>query len=450
MKDLETPREPLTGCARSFGRFLRDQAGASFVITALSFPVILGFAGLGLDATMWYMGKRQNQTIADSAAVAGRIALSRDASLSQGDLEIVVRGAAADNGFVHGSHGAVTVNNPPAAGPNAGDANFIEVVIAQQAQTYFSGMMLNESFMVRTRAVTGISTFGSHCVVALDPTADGAITVTGTADLTSDCGMASNSSSDQAILVTGSASLTAQPLQSHGDIYKSSTATVSYDAPPQPLSERVEDPYAGVLPGLQADPSCVGASAAVFGKKDSPLAPGRFCGGLSIEGGGSASFELLPGTYILDNGDLTVSGSLNVIGEGVTFIITAMDVADLGVVEFTGTGSIDLRAPADASEGEYPGMLVIQDPYVPGAHGYSPMPLSRMSGGADMSLDGAIYLPDQEINYTGGSSGGVSCTLIVARKVTFDGSVFLDNDATACAEAGVTTGIQQTRVRIME
>jgi hypothetical protein len=73
-----------------------------------------------------------------------------------------------------------------------------------------------------------------------------------------------------------------------------------------------------------------------------------------------------------------------------------------------------------------------------------------MSGGADMSLDGAIYLPDQEINYTGGSSGGVSCTLIVARKVTFDGSVFLDNDATACAEAGVTTGIQQTRVRIME
>ena len=146
-----TRRKTLTTRWAGIGRFLGDQAGASFVITALSFPVILGFAGLGLDAAMWYADKRQNQTIADSAAVAGRIALSRDSGISASDLEIVVRGAAADNGFVHGTHGAVTVNSPPAAGPNVGDANFIEVVVAQQAQTYFSGPLLNESFMVRRR-----------------------------------------------------------------------------------------------------------------------------------------------------------------------------------------------------------------------------------------------------------------------------------------------------------
>ena len=51
-------------CARQVKRFLGDQAGTSFVITALSFPVVLGFAGLGVDAAMWYADKRQNQTVA--------------------------------------------------------------------------------------------------------------------------------------------------------------------------------------------------------------------------------------------------------------------------------------------------------------------------------------------------------------------------------------------------
>jgi Flp pilus assembly protein TadG len=445
-KNTSPLRSRLAACSHRFISFAGDQSGASFVITALAFPVILGFAGLGLDAAIWYQDKRHNQTIADNAAVAGTIALSRDAGITNTALETVVRGSAAGNGFVHGTDGAVTVNSPPTSGPNVGNAGYVEVIVAQTAQIYFSTMIVDQAFTVRSRSVGGISTFGEHCVVALDPTMDGAITVSGTADVTSDCGLASNSSSDQAIYVSGSADLTAQPLQAYGDIDKSGSATITYSAPPQPLSERVEDPYAGVLPGLQADASCIGSTPQTYNTADSPLAPGRYCGGMRING----NIDFLPGTYYVDNGDFKIIGGANVTGPGVTFILTAMDASDLGTFNLSGGGIVTLRAPLDLTEGEYPGMLIMQDPYVPNADGMSPMPKNMLTGGANMTLDGALYFPDMETVYTGGTGGGANCTLIMSKKVTFEGTVNLDNDATACAQAGVTSGIQQTRVRIME
>jgi hypothetical protein len=425
--------------------FLGDQAGTSFILAALTFPVILGMAGIGVDVVMWYQDKRHNQTLADNAAVAGTIALSRDATLTTAALETIVRDSTAGNGFVHGTHGQVIVNSPPAAGPNVGNAGYVEVLVEEASGVYFSSLILDSPVTIQARAVGGISTFGEHCVVALDETADGAITVTGTADVTSDCGLASNSSSDQAIYVSGSADLTAQPLQAYGDIAKSGSATITYTAPPQPLSERVEDPYAGILPGLQADASCVGVTQKIYKGPDSPLSPGRYCGGITING----NVDFLPGTYYVDNGDFNIVGGGDIRGPGVTFILTAMDAKDLGTVGLAGGGLVELRAPADLSEGDYPGMLFMQDPYVPGVDTQKPVPKNMLTGGTNMHLNGALYFPDQDVVYTGGTNGGVNCTLITGKKVVFEGTVHLDNDAAACAAAGVT-GIQQTRVRLLE
>jgi hypothetical protein len=435
----------LTQIARELGGFLGDQAGASFVITALSFPVILGLAGLGLDAASWYADKRLNQTIADAAAVAGTVALSRNSSLTQDQLETIVWTSTADNGFVNGTHGTVTVNSPPAAGPNEGEDGFVEVLVRKEGSLYFSGMVLNAAINIETRAVGGISTFGEHCVVALDEQADGAITITGTADVTSECGLASNSSSDESILVSGNATLTAQPLQTYGDITESGSASITSKAPAQPLSERLPDPYEGVLPGLQADAGCPSnAGMTQYKTEDSPLLPGPYCGGMRLNG----NIDLMPGTYILDNGGLSITGGGNITAEGVTFILTASDASDLGEFDASGGGLVTMRAPVDTAEGDYPGMLVIQDTYVPNIETTTPGE-SKFTGGSNMHLTGALYLPYQDVVYTGGTSGGVNCTVIVAKKVEFRGNVHLDNDATACSDAGVKT-VQQTRVRILE
>lgn len=440
-------RNRWSGCIRQAKRFLSEQAGTSFVISALSFPVVLGFAGLGVDAAMWYADKRQNQTVADSAAMAGTIALSRDPGIGLSELETVVRGSAADNGFVHGSQGAVTVNSPPTQGPNAGNAAFVEVLVTQTARKYFSSMLTDQPITMQARAVGGISTFGEHCVVATDETANRAVEVLGTADVTSACGIASNSSSDSAIYIGGNATLTAQPLQAHGDIVVSGNATVTHKAPPQPLSQRVPDPYAGVLTELQADSSCADANQPQhLSTSDSPVAPGRYCGGIKITGG---DVDFLPGTYFLDNGGLQITGG-NVTGEGVTFILTASEAEDLGSINISG-GTIDQRAPADDFEGEHVGMLYIQDPFVPELDDDDDNPpRNKLTGGTAMNLDGALYFPDTEVEYRGGANGTENCTIIVARRVSFAGNSHLENDESTCLEAGVESGIEQTRVRIME
>ena len=433
----------LANFARDLSSFVGDQAGASFVIAALSFPVLLGMAGLGLDAVTWYQDKRHNQTLADNAAVAGTIALSRDATITQGELETIVRTSTAGNGFVNGTHGTVIVNSPPTAGPNAGTPGFVEVFVRKQGALYFSSMIVDAPITIETRAVGGVSTFGEHCVVALDETADGAITVIGTADVISDCGLASNSSSDQAILVTGKAYLDAEPLQAYGDIDKQGAADWVSKFPPQPLSERVDDPYADVLTELQAGTPCVDSHSS----PSSPLPPGRYCGGINING----NIDFQPGLFILDGGGLKITGGGDIRGPGVTFVLTASDASELGNFDVSGGGLLELRSPtAEEADntGGYAGMLVIQDPYVPNLDTAN-LSANMLTGGSNMHLNGALYFPDMETKFAGGNGGGADCTLIVSKKVTFTGSSNLHNEATACKEAGVET-ISQTRVRLME
>ena len=284
----------------------------------------------------------------------------------------------------------------------------------------------------------GGATLGGHCVLALDPAMDAALVVAGTADVTSYCGLASNSSSDTAILVAGSLSHYGQPLQAHGHIATTSAGTIAYEAPPRILSGPVVDPYAGVLTGLQADPSCSPTGPA-SPLPPSPLPPGRYCGGITING----NIDFQPGLFVLDGGGLKIVGGGDIRGPGVTFVLTASDASDLGSFDVSGGGLLELRSPTAAeaaATGGYEGMLFIQDPYVPNLD-TAPLPKQMLTGGTNMQLDGVLYFPNTEVVYTSGSYGDIACRLIVSRKVTFAGIVYLENDATACAEAGIGSGV---------
>ena len=78
--------------ARDLSAFLRNQSGATFVAVAIASPVLIGMAALGFDTTIWYMTKRQIQTVADNAALVGIIELSRADSSFFTDLERASRG----------------------------------------------------------------------------------------------------------------------------------------------------------------------------------------------------------------------------------------------------------------------------------------------------------------------------------------------------------------------
>ncbi|HXV29445.1 MAG TPA: pilus assembly protein TadG-related protein, partial [Sinorhizobium sp.] len=92
---------------RAFGA---DRKGATAIIFAVSLPVLVGGAGLGVEVGYWHLSQRELQTAADLAANAGAVALRGGASDS--DVYDVSLREADENGF-EPTNGVITVNTPP-------------------------------------------------------------------------------------------------------------------------------------------------------------------------------------------------------------------------------------------------------------------------------------------------------------------------------------------------
>jgi Flp pilus assembly protein TadG len=116
-----TGSAPFTALRRRLGDLARQEAGTSLMFTALALPVVLGMAGLGFDATLWYMTKRQNQTVADNAVLAAVVELPRNPGVAQTDIEQEVWDDANRNNFYGSTTHRISVNRPPLAGTFAGD-----------------------------------------------------------------------------------------------------------------------------------------------------------------------------------------------------------------------------------------------------------------------------------------------------------------------------------------
>jgi Flp pilus assembly protein TadG len=95
---------------------LADERGNAAIMTALVSPVILGFAGLAIDASMWQINKRDMQGAADQSALAAVVAYQAGAGA---DPVTAANAVAQRFGFTNGTGGVnVTVNKvqPPTLG----------------------------------------------------------------------------------------------------------------------------------------------------------------------------------------------------------------------------------------------------------------------------------------------------------------------------------------------
>jgi len=109
-------------------RLLSDRRGGVAVMTAMSLTSLLGFAGLGTEATLWYVAKRNMQGATDAAAFTAATAEAKGQNSTA--FTAAAKAVAQQYGFVDGTGGVtVTVNNPPVSGPNTGNAQAVEVLI---------------------------------------------------------------------------------------------------------------------------------------------------------------------------------------------------------------------------------------------------------------------------------------------------------------------------------
>jgi hypothetical protein len=138
---------------------------------AVLLPALCGIIGLMIDVGLLMAAQRQVQNAADAAALAAAFDLMRSASSSQ-----VIQTA---NDFVHTYNGLTTATvtcsgtSGPSTGPNAGNKQFVEVIVSYPVSTFFIQVVgVSQNQTAKARAVAGyIALSAGEGVALLSPNA---------------------------------------------------------------------------------------------------------------------------------------------------------------------------------------------------------------------------------------------------------------------------------------
>src|SRR6478735_2335627 len=174
------------GTVSLFRRFADDQSGSYIIISALLMPVLVGTAGLGTEAGLWYYKHKNMQSAADSGAVSAATAGS--------NLTAEANAITASYGYANGvSNVTVAVNRPPKTGNYASNPQAIEVVVSQPQQRLLTALFGSQPVPITARAVA-LPNAGTGCVLALNSSASPAVKVSGSGSLNlMNCNLYSNS-----------------------------------------------------------------------------------------------------------------------------------------------------------------------------------------------------------------------------------------------------------------
>jgi Flp pilus assembly protein TadG len=418
------PRSRLAGLLRKVRRVATNRDGASAVIVGLSLTALVGGAGIATEAGLWYATDRQMQGAADSAAVSAAVAYgSGDTATS--DYTAQAQAVAASDGFTNGAGGVtVTVNRPPTSGNYTTTQKAIQVVIAQPQTRLFSQLFLAKNPTISVAAVAIAGASGNGCVLALDTGNVVGVSESGGASIgLNNCSLYVNSPSSDALTMSGGASIDALSAFISGGVDTSGGASLKTTDGTNLGTAPTPDPYANVqIPPFSG---CNQTNYSLSGGKTQTIdatgtTPYVFCNGLSLSGG--ASLTLGPGIYVIDRGSFSISGGtkLNATG-GVTIIFTSSTGSNYATANISGGATVNITAP---SSGPTAGLAFFQSRSAPSTGSDS------FSGGASQNITGAIYFPNQNVNYSGGTQTGSStqCTQLVALTITYSGGASFGNN----------------------
>ena len=407
--------------------FRAVQSGQIAVLTVCFIVFFLGVAGLAIDLGQIWNIRRQMQTAADAAAIA---AVNDLAVQDPADLITDAQNAAAKNGFTQGAATnsndntvAVSIQNPPASGPYAGNIGAVSVQIEQRQPTQFLKLAGFTTIPVKVSA-TGMTTPGGACVYSLDPSSSGALTLAESSTTTSACAIYVDSNSSAAAIANGDATLAAPRLGVVGGTTINGGTTV-------PVATNIPafgDPLSYIA--APTAPSCSSYHLTTL-QGVQTVNPTAYCGGVQINAGANVTF--IPGLYVINGGGLKIQNMATVSGNGVTFYLTGTNPGpgQYNGVSINGAATVRLSAPNSCGVGTAPtggsinGMLFFQDRALVTTDDNS----SLINGGAGSSFDGALYFPTTVLNYAG-NSGADGYTYIVAYDLKVVGATTLGNNYT--------------------
>lgn len=416
-------------CIRIGRRLQEDTSGNVLLLTALSMTVLVGAAGLGTDTIQWITWQRQLQREADSGAIAAAIANYQGKSASDAANVAINRYSLVT------LSSSPTVEVGPISGAYAGDTNAVRVTLQTKRKLPFSSFFMSTPPTILTQATAKAVSYGDYCVVSLENTTATGITLQGNASVDLGCGMATNSQGSTAVYASGSSYVSASPVAAVGLIPLSNnfaSGTVI-----QANSMAQADPFANLpTPSLS---SCANQLTVAPNQTASISNPtGVACySGMNIKG--TVTFD--PGIYFIDAAAMKIGSQAQISGNGVVFILTSTTAASnpssIATLEIDGGATVDLTAP---TSGTYAGVLFYQDRRaLSGSTNF-------VTGNSSSTLQGSIYFPTQDVQFTGNSGMNTNCVRIVSRTVTFIGN---NNISNVCPANSGTPDMTGVRIRLV-
>jgi hypothetical protein len=438
-----------------------DRRGAIAVITALAATALMGFTGLAIDVTLWELTKNKMQGAADQAAIGAVTAY-----LAGGGANTTSQAKAisASYGFTHGQNGVTVSVTPVTPSPTGYDAAFT-VTITQPQTLFFSGLFVSGATVGATAEAATIS--NGPCVLSLNGSASGAVTVSGSGALTlTNCDMDVNSTSSSDAVDSGGACIFAQNMNVGGGTsptpstgtgctagaitysgkYKTTTTTAD------PYTNRTAPtPIACPLVNLPlindpTSPSFVSYKGTYQPNSGTTIYPGTYCGGITVPASVSVTLHG-PGVFIMtgNKGFIVQSGTpaTNVSSTGgVTIFLTSSGAGNCGKIDVSGSNTVvNLTAP---TSGATAGIALWVDDTIANCPANTQV---SFTGGSTVSVTGAIYAPKNTVTYSGGSSAGNGCTQIISDKLTISGPSYFQHN---CSGTGVSDPANSARISLIQ
>jgi hypothetical protein len=412
--------------------------GQTVILYSLAVVPLFGMMGLAVDIGWAHFRREAAQTAADSAAIAASLAAYQTAAgggmlcgtphiacyadehpcpatMSGTPADNVIAGCmyARDNGFVNAGRQKVTFQSGVGAAPTSPGVTmsyWVVVRVSEEIPQLFSAAIGQPTLNISARATTGAreATSGG-CVITLNPTLAGSLSMVGTTSLASGCGVFVNSNSPQGISMTGNSNITTTGgaktqvvgnCSGCGNIHPAAQTGVPY----------MGDPFAELNPPARPGTTYPDPGLSLGSQGSATLSPGYFDHGIHL--GSHMSVTLNPGIYYIDGG-IDLGAQTTMSGSGVTIFIKS------GGVNMSGGATVGLTAP---SSGDWQGILFYQD--------RSDTSDSTLVGGTSQQMNGALYFPKAHLSYKGGSSVVATATTIIADTLSMVGNSNISAAAT--------------------
>jgi Flp pilus assembly protein TadG len=423
-----------------FKKLWRDKRGNAIIIMGAALPMVIGAAGLASDTIQWTLWKRQLQRAADSAAIAGVYTRYATGATTKVPSAIAHDIDLNDHTWMSLMSGYPQITYPANSGVKT---NQVQVTLKIQQRLPFSSLFMSAApIITATSTAATVPAGGSACFEALETANTTGLNFSGNAGIEApDCDGFSNSGGSNASIARGSSDVTLNSVGGVGGVQNSNNFHVtSY----RPYSPALADPFSQVNPDFSQMKCNVGqttttttghganqvtTTSTTYGSYDLTDADNGNIANLKISDGTQANcfhsisvasnttLTLPSGTYYINGGDLTVQGTLNCTS--CTFVLTNKDASSpIGNIKNNGNpaSKMNITAPSDSTN-PYKGIAIYQDRRAPDCN-----VCNKINGNNASIIQGAIYLPSQELEYNGTGTTSAICTMFVARRLNFSGN----------------------------